>query len=197
MSDLGTQLVAAAKEVEKWDWDSLQSEIESRYDLEWQFTPVGSPHTNGQAERHIRMAKELLAKQLADKKMTFGELSSVLSEVVHIINSKPYQSGSVDPATGLPLTPLHILGPRGRLAIPGTATTGKVSLKRRFDFIQSTVADFWAKYQLLVFPQQDQVQQVDSQSRECGCRRCGTASRPQPGEQDVEAGLGDRDQHQL
>ena len=152
VSDLGTQLVAAAKEVEKWDWDSLQSEIESRYDLEWQFTPVGSPHTNGQAERHIRMAKELLAKQLADKKMTFGELSSVLSEVVHIINSKPYQSGSVDPATGLPLTPLHILGPRGRLAIPGTATTGKVSLKRRFDFIQSTVADFWAKYQLLVFP---------------------------------------------
>ena len=77
VSDQGTQLVLAAKKIPNWNWDQVKSEVEGEHKFVWNFTPTASPHCNGQAERHIGIAKSLLKKQLADKKMTFAELDCI------------------------------------------------------------------------------------------------------------------------
>ena len=153
-SDVGTQLTAAAKELPKWDWSQVKLEVEGKYSgTVWKFIPAGTPHMNGQAERHIGLAKRLLDKQLADRKMTYGELSTVLAEVAHIMNTKPYATGETDPATGSPLTPQHLLGARGNVSIPGVILDEGAGKDKRFQYIQRVVDDFWRKYRLVVFPQ--------------------------------------------
>jgi hypothetical protein len=122
-------------------------------DVVWKFVPTGTPHMNGQAERHIGLAKKLLNKQLVDRKLTYGEMSTVFDEIVNILNTKPYATGGTDPATGSPLTPQHLLGPRGNISLPGVALDGEAGISKRFQFVQRVVQDFWRKYRLLVFPQ--------------------------------------------
>ena len=153
-SDVGTQLTAAAKELPKWEWGQIKEEVVGKYsDVVWKFVPTGTPHMNGQAERHIGLAKKLLNKQLVDRKLTYGEMSTVFDEIVNILNTKPYATGGTDPATGSPLTPQHLLGPRGNISLPGVALDGEAGISKRFQFVQRVVQDFWRKYRLLVFPQ--------------------------------------------
>ena len=153
-SDVGTQLTAAAKELPKWDWSQMEQEVVGRYpEVVWKFVPTGTPHMNGQAERHIGLAKKLLSKQLVDRNMTYGELSTVFDEVVNILNTKPYATDETDPATGSPLTPQHLLGARGNVSLPGVVLDEKIGISKRFQFVQRVINDFWRKYMLLVFPQ--------------------------------------------
>jgi len=163
VSDVGTQLTAAAKDLPKWDWSQIEQEVVGRYsNVVWKFVPTGTPHMNGQAERHIGLAKKLLSKQLVDRNMTYGELSTVFDEVTNILNTKPYATGETDPATGSPLTPQHLLGPRGNVSLPGVVLDDKVGITKRFQFVQRVITDFWRKYVLLVFPQKIKIKKWKS-----------------------------------
>jgi len=163
ISDVGTQLTAAAKDLPKWDWSEIEQEVVGKYsNVVWKFVPTGTPHMNGQAERHIGLAKKLLSKQLVDRNMTYGELSTVFDEVTNILNTKPYATGETDPATGSPLTPQHLLGPRGNVSLPGVVLDDKVGITKRFQFVQRVITDFWRKYVLLVFPQKIKIKKWKS-----------------------------------
>ena len=152
-SDMGTQLTAATKELPKWDWSQVAEEMKGPFNgIEWKLVPVGTPHMNGQAERHIQIAKRLLKDQMAERNMTYGEISTVFDEIVNILNTKPYLTDETDPATGSPLTPQHLLGPRGNLSLPGVTVDENAGISKRFQYVQRVVNDFWGKYRLMVFP---------------------------------------------
>jgi hypothetical protein len=56
-SDRGEQLVAASKQVTRWDFDSIM-QWAGRRGIEWVLVPTGGQHFNGQAERMIRSVKK-------------------------------------------------------------------------------------------------------------------------------------------
>jgi hypothetical protein len=152
VSDQGTQLVAAAKEIKTWDWEAFGAALDEKFQISWKFVPVDAPWMNGQSERHIGLAKKLLTRQLGGSKATAMEMITIFAEVEAILNSKPYVSALTDPSVGEPLTPQHLLGPRASRYSPGIALDGRTNLKKRFLFVQDCVDNFWRKYQLLVFP---------------------------------------------
>ena len=88
VSDQGTQLVAAAKEVAGWDWEKFGAALDEKFQISWKFVPVDAPWMNGQAERHIGLAKGLLARQLGGSKATAMEMLTIFAEVEAIMNSE-------------------------------------------------------------------------------------------------------------
>ena len=84
--------------------------LDEKFQISWKFVPVDAPWMNGQAERHIGLAKGLLARQLGGSRATAMEMLTIFAEVEAIMNSKPYISTLNDPSVGEPLTPQHLLG---------------------------------------------------------------------------------------
>lgn len=152
VSDQGSQLMAAAKVIKSWCWQEFGTVLEERLGINWSFVPVDAPWMNGQAERHIGLAKKLLTRQLGNAYASVMELPTIFAEVEAMLNSKPYTSALNDPSVGEPLTPQHLLGPRASKHAPGIKLDEKASLTKRFAFVQECVTNFWKKYQLLVFP---------------------------------------------
>ena len=87
LSDKGSQLVSAGKEVQEWEkWGSQVQATGTT----WQYTPTACPWRNGQAERCVGLAKHTLS-HLVNKHqlLNFAELEAVLLRVAEIINRRP------------------------------------------------------------------------------------------------------------
>jgi transposase InsO family protein len=78
-SDQGTPLVAASKQLATWDWTAVHEQAE-RMGAEWHIVPTGGQHYNGQAERLIGLLKGCLEGALNNRRLTLGELSTVVAE---------------------------------------------------------------------------------------------------------------------
>jgi hypothetical protein len=91
-SDQGTQLVAAAKQICRWDWAQVQAEVGARGE-EWHLVPTGALHFNEQAERMIGLLKPCLEQAIAGKRYSYGELTTVMAEAAQVANSFPNSSG--------------------------------------------------------------------------------------------------------
>jgi hypothetical protein len=151
-SDPGDQLLAAAKELGKWDFRKV-TEWATGQRIEWHVIPVASQHFNGVAESMIRVTKVQLTALLKDRRCTKGELDTVLSEVAYIVNSRPLMvKAGEDPWAGGPITPLHLLGGRATIGIPSVQCEDKPSLTKRLRFLESLKEEFWNKWFLQVFP---------------------------------------------
>ena len=150
-SDPGDQLVAAAKQVGTWDFDRIAEWTTGRKST-WHFIPTNSQHFNGVAEAMIKVTKRQLGLLLQEKKLTKGELDTILSDVVRIVNSRPLmvKAGS-DPWSGGPITPLHLLGGRATIEVPLATFDYKASLTKRLRFIEELKEEFWSKWFAQVF----------------------------------------------
>jgi hypothetical protein len=87
-SDQGTQLVAAAKQLTTWDWTAVHK-LAEREKAEWHIVPTGGQHYNGQAERLIGLLKRCLEDTLNSRRLTLGELNTVVAEATQMVNSRP------------------------------------------------------------------------------------------------------------
>jgi hypothetical protein len=100
-SDQGTQLVAAAKQLATWDLTSVH-EMAEGMNAEWHIVPTGGQHYNSQAERLIGLLKRCLEVTLNSRRLTLGELNTVVAEAGQMVNSRPIAKNTGDPETGAP-----------------------------------------------------------------------------------------------
>ena len=151
-SDPGSQLMAAAKEIGKWDFSRLE-EWTTRRKIHWHRVPTNSQHFNGVAESMIKVTKAQLYNLIKDKNLTKGELDTLFSEVMQIVNSRPLmtRAGS-DPLSGGPITPLHLMGGRATINTPEVSFDEKAGLKKRLAFLEDLKREFWTKWIVQVFP---------------------------------------------
>ncbi|GFT47040.1 integrase catalytic domain-containing protein [Trichonephila clavipes] len=77
--------------------------------IHWKFIVKRAPWWGGFYERLVKTIKDPLRKILGRTLLTFEELSTILSEVVVIVNHRPLTYVENDPGEPEPLTPAHFL----------------------------------------------------------------------------------------
>ncbi|XP_015122514.1 uncharacterized protein LOC107044942 [Diachasma alloeum] len=109
-SDCGTNFVGADKELKRlFSVGSKEFQRLSAVCLEdgtrWSFNPPGASHFGVKWEAAVKSVKYHLSRTIRDTTLTFEELSTLLTQIEAVLNSRPLQALSEDPDDGLCLTP--------------------------------------------------------------------------------------------
>lgn len=112
--------------------------------IEWSFIPPRSPHFGGIREPGVKSVKSHLKLILAEHRLTYEALSTVLAQVEAILNSRPLTPASDDPNDLTAITPAHFIIGREFQAIPEPSYAhiplGRLS---RWQFVQDSKQKFW------------------------------------------------------
>ena len=154
-SDNGTNFVGANHEIkELHDFLSEQktkktvSEFCTSHKIEWRFIPEHSPHFGGLWEAAVKSAKKHLKRIVGTVRLTFEELTTVLTQIEACLNSRPLVPITLPDDDGVDvLTPGHFLIGRPMCALPDPAFSFRsVTLLRRWDLCQNLVRHFWKRW---------------------------------------------------
>ena len=114
-SDQGTTFVGADSELRRMfkSGSSFFTEINQALSIHtgtiWKFNPPGSPHFGGLWEACVKSVKFHLKRVIGEAILTFEELSTMLTQIEAILNSRPLIPLNDDPDDKLVLTPAHFL----------------------------------------------------------------------------------------
>ncbi|XP_062710566.1 uncharacterized protein LOC134288752 [Aedes albopictus] len=115
-SDNGTNFVGALKELRHLR-DMFNDQVERNKindfligrEVEWDFIPPRSPNFGGLWEAGVKIVKSHLTRTLGNTTLTFEQLSTVLTHIEAIVNSRPLYSTSDDPNDPQPISPAHLM----------------------------------------------------------------------------------------
>ncbi|XP_058804735.1 uncharacterized protein LOC131671935 [Phymastichus coffea] len=153
-SDNGTNFLGANRELteiyklhEKPEFiNSIQSFALSRR-ISWHFNPPLSPHFGGLWEAAVKSFKHHLRRVLKDHFLTYEQISTLLTEIEAILNSRPLCSLSADPNDPSAISPAHLLIGRPINFLPSTdfvsVPTNRLST---MNFITKTRQDFSSRW---------------------------------------------------
>ena len=125
------------------------SQFCSSHGITWKFIPEHTPHFEGLWEAAVKSLKMHLRRVVSDTKLTFEELTTVLSQVEACLNSRPIAL-LPDFDDGVEaLTPGHFLIGRTLEAIPHLPlSTQPISLLRRWCLCQTLVCHVWRRWRV-------------------------------------------------
>ncbi len=150
-SDHGTNFVGAARELKEL-FQFLGDEVTQRnvsqfcasQGITWKFIPEHAPHFGGLWEAAVKSVKTHLRRVVRDVRLTFEELTTLLSQVEACLNSRPL-APLPDSDDGFEaLTPGHFIIGRPLEAIPDPSSSYQtVSLLRSWRLCQSLARQVW------------------------------------------------------
>jgi hypothetical protein len=120
-------------------------------EVEWHIFRTGGQHYNGQAERLIGLLKRCWESTLNNRRLTLGELKTVVAEATQLVNSRPLAKNTGDPETGGPITPLHLQLGRATVVVPRMKFEEAPRLTQRLQYIAEAKEQFWKKWMQHVF----------------------------------------------
>ncbi|XP_072181500.1 uncharacterized protein [Diadema setosum] len=114
---------------------------------EWTFNPPTASHMGGVWERMIRSVKRILQSLLGDHVLCEEILSTTLTEIEWILNSRPLTKLPMDATDDKPLIPNHLLlMKRHQNTTPGTFTKEDKYGRRRWRQTQYIASVFWRRW---------------------------------------------------
>ena len=151
MSDDGTDFVGANRELKEFcqffeDQKTQQaiSEFCSNIHITWKFIPERAPHFGGLWEATVKSMKKHLKRVVGDHRLSFEELSTVLTQIEACLNSRlltplPNSEDCLEA-----LTPGHFLIGRSLESIPDPPETHQtaIALLKRWELVQAVVRHF-------------------------------------------------------
>ncbi|XP_024877354.1 uncharacterized protein LOC112461441 [Temnothorax curvispinosus] len=113
----------------------------------WEFNPPGAPHMGGKWEAVVKSVKFHLRRTIGETLLTTEELTTLLTQIEAILNSRPLEPLSDDPEDVSALTRGHFLIGSPLTTIPEPSlidlATSRLS---RWQLIQQRVQHFWAQW---------------------------------------------------
>jgi hypothetical protein len=88
---------------------------------------------------------------LSGRRLTLGELNTVVAEAAQMVNSRPIAKNTGDLETGGPITPLHLQLGRATVEVPNMKFKEAPCLTQRLQFIEEAKRQFWKKWMQQVF----------------------------------------------
>lgn len=152
-SDNGTNFVGAERSLKREMTEFIKSyqlsaeELYANKNVEWSFIPPRAPHFGGLWEAGVKSVKHHLRRIVGQTKLTFEELSTVLTQIEAVLNSRPISALSSDPNDINPLTPGHFLIGSSLNSLPETSyedTT--IAHLSRWKLLQKLHQDFWRRW---------------------------------------------------
>ena len=154
ISDMGTQLLAAGKEVGVWK--ELGAEIQQTGTV-WKHIPTASQWRNSAAECAIAMAKNIL-KQTVDKNelLSHVELEAAVIKVAEILNNRLVAARFYSENEFHPVTPADLLlgrmsGYKNRMVENWGEGEDLISIPERLEKIEQFVQIWWQRWSNISF----------------------------------------------
>ncbi|XP_055714991.1 uncharacterized protein LOC129809200 [Phlebotomus papatasi] len=115
--------------------------------ITFHFMPPRSPHHGGLHEAAIKSLKFHLKRAIGDTILTFEELTTVISQVEAILNSRPLTPLSQDPNEPSALTPGHFLVGKPLKMLPDlNLTTVSPSMLNKWQLCQKLLQQFASRW---------------------------------------------------
>ena len=148
--DNGTNFVGGERELreslEAWNQEQIQKELIQR-ECKWIFQPPTASSMSGVWERMVRSAKNILKSMIGTYTVCDVVLSTLLTEVERILNSRALTANSEDPNDLDPLTPAHFLLQRKVVSLPpGVFCDADGILRRKWRQAQFLADLFWSRW---------------------------------------------------
>ncbi|XP_062529977.1 uncharacterized protein LOC134200667 isoform X2 [Bombyx mori] len=148
-SDNGRNFVGAMNEFAKFlncCSDDIKAYAISQ-NINFRLIPCYASHFGGLWEAGIKSCKYHLRRVVGNAHLTFEEMSTVLSQVEAILNSRPLNPMSSDPQDFLPLTPAHFLVGRPLTApVPDDLQDVPASRLTRYQRVEQIRQHFWSRW---------------------------------------------------
>lgn len=113
----------------------------------WHFSPPGGPHFNGLAEAAVKSVKSHIKKTIADAKLTYEEMATLLAQIEACVNSRPLCQLSSSPDDMRALTPAHFLVGQSLVAPPEQSRQEEnINWLNRWQRVQKMTQHFWNRW---------------------------------------------------
>lgn len=152
--DNGTNFVGAKRDLEdllklikNQQHQETISTFSSTIGINWHFNPPSAPHFGGIWEAGVKSLKYHLKRVIGQQNLTFEELSTVLTEIEAVLNSRPLCALSSDPQSYEALTPAHFLIGESLMTSPQPDMENlQLNRLNRFQLITKLSQDFWNRW---------------------------------------------------
>ncbi|XP_061512596.1 uncharacterized protein LOC133393156 [Anopheles gambiae] len=122
--------------------------------IDWSFIPPRSPHFGGIWEAGVKQVKYHLKRIVGDRKLSYEELYTTLTQMEAVLNSRPLVSSSDDPSDYTAITPAHFLIGREMQTVPEPDySTLKENHLSRWQLVQSMLQHFWKRWTAEYLPE--------------------------------------------
>ena len=146
-SDNGSNFREAEKELRdlfsKIEFDEI-SKTPTNYNINWKFIPPLSPWMRGAWESIVKLTKRALRIVSHDRPMYEDSLSTFITEIESVLNSRPLTSVTDDPNDYNVLTPNHFL--LGRQTLPFTMNDEKAFNRVCWRAVEALSNMFWKRF---------------------------------------------------
>ncbi|XP_031638866.1 uncharacterized protein LOC116350989 [Contarinia nasturtii] len=151
--DQGTNFQGASNELPKLflqAQSTVSNEIASLFasdGIKFHFNPPGAPSWGGQWESFVKLTKYHLRRMTTSIKLTFEEMSTLLTQIEACLNSRPLCAITSDIDDLDPVTPGHLLigSPLNLIPEPSLLSLKDNTLDR-FQAIQKGLQIFWKRF---------------------------------------------------
>ncbi|KAL0841423.1 hypothetical protein ABMA28_015107 [Loxostege sticticalis] len=148
-SDNGRNFVGLMNEFKKFLSSCFADIVEyaSNQQIKFKFIPAYSANFGGLWESGVKSCKYHLLRVLGNAHLTFEELSTLLTQVEAVLNSRPLSPLSSDPHDLNPLTPAHFLVGRP-LTTPASVDVRDTPVHRldRYQRLEQLRQHFWSRW---------------------------------------------------
>lgn len=187
-SDNGTNFVGANRELKKefkphsTFGDNTLEKI-SHLEITWHFNSTLWPNAGGLWEAAVKSMKKHLKRTIGEQKLTFEELTTLLTRIEACLNSRPLLALTEDPEDiGTVLTPGHFLIGEPLLTLPQQDLTDEKCPKTRWQLTTKLLQSFW-KTSIQHSSSTNMLQMAETNRKPTARRHCGSEGRmPAPRE---------------
>lgn len=152
MSDCGTNFKGADSEFRTLFSASSKelgqlASLLAKDGTQWKFIPPSTPHFGGKWEAGIKSVKYHLRRCIGNQLLTYEEMTTFLTQVEAVLNSRPLCSLSDDPDDLTALTPAHFLVGTTLTILPEPSLESiKVSHLSRWQLNRQMLESFWSRW---------------------------------------------------
>ncbi|XP_049277727.1 uncharacterized protein LOC125761030 [Anopheles funestus] len=115
--------------------------------IKWHFIPPHAPNFGGLWEAAVKVVKRTMTKVIGERRLSFSDLATILSQVEAQLNSRPLTPLSEDPAELNVLTPAHFLIGAPLNTVPEIDVTAvPVNRLRHYEQLQLIIQTHWKRW---------------------------------------------------